>query len=38
MTRPPHIISNTEDSNFITEQFQKKLGNLKNKPSQTPEG
>ncbi|MEE8268782.1 MAG: hypothetical protein V3R23_02100 [Nitrospinaceae bacterium] len=28
----PHIISNTEDSNFITEQFQKKLGNLRNKP------
>ncbi len=34
----PHIISNAEDSNFITEQFQKKLGNLRNKPPETPEG
>lgn len=24
----PHIISNTDDSNFVTEQFQKKLGSL----------
>jgi general secretion pathway protein D len=25
----PHIISNTDDSNFVTEQFQKKLGSLR---------
>ncbi|MEE9259113.1 MAG: type II secretion system protein GspD, partial [Nitrospinaceae bacterium] len=25
----PHIISNVEDSQFVTKQFQKKLGNLK---------
>jgi len=25
----PHIISNVSDSNFITDQFKKKLGNLK---------
>jgi hypothetical protein len=24
----PHIISNTDDSNFVTEQFKKKLGIL----------
>jgi len=27
----PHIISNASDSNFITDQFKKKLGNLKEK-------
>ena len=26
----PHIISNTDDSKFITEQFKRKLGGLKN--------
>ena len=25
----PHIISNTDDSNFVTEQFRQKLGGLK---------
>jgi len=27
----PHIISNVSDSNFTTDQFKKKLGNLKEK-------
>jgi general secretion pathway protein D len=31
----PHIISNTEDSNFITKQFQNKLGALGKKPPVT---
>ena len=34
----PHIISNTDDSNFITEQFQNKLGNLIKDTSEIPEG
>jgi general secretion pathway protein D len=33
----PHIISNTDDSNFITQQFQKKLGNLRQKPTENQE-
>lgn len=27
----PHIISNTDDSNFVTEQFKQKLGGLNGK-------
>ena len=34
----PHIISNTKDSNFVTEQFKKKLGNLINRTPQEPKG
>ena len=34
----PHIISNTEDSNFVTEQFKHKLGVLGNNPQITPGG
>ena len=30
----PHIISNTDDSNFVTEQFKSKLYNLKSPSSQ----
>ena len=33
----PHIISNTDDSNFVTEQFQKKLGSLRNRDLETQE-
>ena len=33
----PHIISNTEDSNFVTQQFKNKLGNLTNKVDIGPE-
>ncbi len=32
----PHIISNTDDSNFVTEQFKQKLGNLRNNTSEIP--
>jgi general secretion pathway protein D len=28
----PHIISNTDDSNFVTKQFKRKLGVLRNPP------
>jgi general secretion pathway protein D len=31
----PHIISNTDDSNFITKQFQNKLGSLGKRPPVT---
>ena len=34
----PHIISNTDDSQFITEQFKRKLGSLKNDIFKTPQG
>ncbi len=34
----PHIISNTEDSNFVTEQFKKKLGKLNNSAQNSLEG
>jgi general secretion pathway protein D len=35
----PHIISNTEDSQFVTEQFKKKLRTLRVKPpEETPGG
>ena len=34
----PHIISNTKDSNFVTEQFKRKLGNLNNRTPQEPKG
>ena len=34
----PHIISNTEDSNFVTEQFKHKLRVLGNNPPRTPGG
>ncbi len=34
----PHIISNTDDSNFITEQFKRKLGGLKKEIFKNPEG
>jgi hypothetical protein len=30
-----HIISNTVDSNFVTEQFKKKLGSLRNTPPES---
>ena len=33
----PHIISNTEDSNFVTEQFKNKLGSL-GRSKETPGG
>ena len=33
----PHIISNAEDSNFITQQFQKKLGTLGRRSADTQE-
>lgn len=33
----PHIISNTEDSNFVTEQFKRKLGGLKSEFLQNSE-
>ena len=29
----PHIISNDEDSEFVTDQFRKRLGNIKTNPS-----
>ena len=34
----PHIISNTDDSNFVTEQFKSKLGSLNRKPGKMPGG
>jgi type II secretory pathway component GspD/PulD (secretin) len=34
----PHIISNTDDSKFITEQFKRKLGSLKNDIFKRPQG
>jgi general secretion pathway protein D len=34
----PHIMSNTEDSNFVTEQFKKKLGRLNDGPYHEPKG
>jgi len=33
----PHIISNTDDSQFITEQFKRKLGGLKNEIFKKPQ-
>jgi general secretion pathway protein D len=33
----PHIISNTNDSNFVTEQFKNKLGIFLDKPTTTTE-
>ena len=34
----PHIISNTDDSEFVTEQFKKKLGSLNINPPIVPGG
>ena len=33
----PHIISNSEDSNFVTQQFHNKLGGLGKRPAETLE-